>query len=624
MPMGRLGDLIRRGVAEIGGWIDEREQLQEAAADGRMFQRQLETLGWTDIAGGTLENYFEPDRGTREQQIERAYRYFFTDPIIRRSVKIRTNYVFRKGVPLPRYREDQAGGDTDDQGQAQELIRRFWEDEENRAALTAKRAQREKNDELTVQGNVFFLMFRQEGEAPDTPLGSASDYARAEIGPPTMKVTDLRSREIVDVITHPANRKIPIYYKRVYRQRVARFERGRTSSPLDASYDETETQPQVRYYRDWRFEPPQDGELFDGEPWRNPPAELVEPVGRVYHVKINCTSDMRFGLTDLQAALKWAQGLNQYMTSRMQVAQAIAAIALQAKTKGGPTAVRQVVGHLRNIQRLDGAPIGCTPPARGSDHRWYERGDQGRTRAAATNHGASLEPMVQDTGAAGAQIDTQIFKGQIAAATGVPVHQLGDSPTTGLSTLAALDGPLQAECEDVQDDWETVLKDIVGYMLAGEGFDPRRVVVKMPPILMRDVQSTASMLLSAMSVFDPNGSNRELQRWVMAQILDMLGDHDAQAVLELIFPAGFETPHEQRQKEMSTLATMPGGPPLDGRPGGPHERRQSPAQIAARTMRKAADAAQVARNQGLRGIPPPGESLDRAQRRVELAREQRS
>ncbi|MGZ6589416.1 MAG: hypothetical protein ACXVHX_34765, partial [Solirubrobacteraceae bacterium] len=236
-----------------------------------------------------------------------------------------------------------------------------------------------------------------------------------------------------------------------------------------------------------------------------------------------------------------------------------------------------------------------------------------------------LQPMVQDTGAAGAQIDTQIFKGQVSAATGVPVHQLGDSPRAGLSTLAALDGPLQAMIEDIQDDWKTVLKNIIGYMLAGEGFDPRRVVVKMPPILMRDVQGTATMLVTAMAAFDPNGANRELMRWVMGQILELMGDPDAQEVLDHIFPPNFETPYEQRQKELFQAATAAmagdGGNPPGGEFGAHDERPISPARIAARNVAHVVRRASIARNQGLRGIPAPGESLQRAQRRVELARE---
>lgn len=64
----------------------------------------------------------------------------------------------------------------DVQGVASDLIRRFWQDEEINAALTSKTAQREKSDELTVQGNVYFLMFRQEGGRPTRRWGPRGSW----------------------------------------------------------------------------------------------------------------------------------------------------------------------------------------------------------------------------------------------------------------------------------------------------------------------------------------------------------------------------------------------------------------------------------------------------------------
>jgi hypothetical protein len=608
-----LRETLREGAAEIFGFREEREELLEEGAEGKLIARALENAGWSDVAGGTMQNYFEPTREAREQQIERAYRFFFDDPIIKRSVKIRTNYIFRKGVPKPRYREDPDAGDDDDQGKAKDLIKRFWNDPENQMALTSKKALRECNEEKTVQGNLFFLMFRQEGEPPETEIGAAG-RGPEELDPPTMKVTHLRVREIVEIIMHPANQKIPLYYKRIFTEKVARFERSGSVTPYEEAYDVTKKQ-RVLYYRDYRFEPPTEHE---GKPW-GPPRELIAE-GRVYHVKMNATSDMRFGVSDLQAALKWAQGLNQYMSSRMMVAQAIASIALQAKTSGGPQAVSQVISQLKSA--LTESPEGTTAQGNGegTGEMKFRRGDQGRTRVAVTNQGATLEPMVQDTGAAGAQIDTQIFKGQVSAATGVPVHQLGDSPQSGLSTMASLDAPLQAMIEDEQDDWKEDIKNIVGYMLAGEGLDPSRVIQKMPPILMRDPIQTASMLTSVMSALDPNGANRELMKWVFSEVLDAMGDPDAQEILDRVFPEDAETPYEQRQSEAITQAMLS---QLPGASHGGRERESgskvSPSQKAAARMKRVAQQDKVLKNQGRRGIAAPGEALDRAHTRREIA-----
>jgi hypothetical protein len=610
-----LRETLREAAAEIFGYAEEREQLLEEGADAKLIARAAENIGWSDVAGGTMQNYFEPTREAREQQIERAYRFFFDDPIIKRSVKIRTNYIFRKGVPKPRYREDPDAGDDDDQGKAKDLIKRFWNDPENQMALTSKKALRECNEEKTVQGNLFFLMFRQEGEPPETEIGGSGAGREPELEPPTMKVTHLRVREVVEIITHPANQKIPVYYKRVFTEKIARFEKKGNVTPYQEAYDVTKRQ-RVLYYRDWRFEAPTEHE---GKPW-GPPEELIGE-GRVYHVKTNATSDMRFGLSDLQAALKWAQGLNQYMSSRMMVAQAVASIALQAKTSGGPKAVSQVISQLQDLSRT--APVSGGVPSTGYDdggERRLVRGDQGRTRVAVSNQGANLEPMVQDTGAAGAQIDTQIFKGQISAATGVPVHQLGDSPQAGLSTMASLDAPLQAMIEDEQSDWKEDLANITGYMLAGEGLDPNRVIQKMPPILMRDPIHAASMLTSVMAALDPNGANKEMMRWVFSEVLDAMGDPDTQEILNRVFPENAETPYEQKQNETATQAMLS---QLRGAGHSGQEResesQSTPSQKAAAGLKRAAERAKVLSNQGRRGIAPPGEALARANTRREIA-----
>ena len=182
--MGRIADFLREGAADLFGFGDELELLREQAVDGRMVARALEDLGWSQVGGQTSQSYFDPPREMREKTIERAYRHFFDDVIARRSLILLSNYVFSKGVPIPRYRRvavpRQNQGDTDltqttasdrpdndpNWERATDLITRFWLDPENQSALTGHRAQTMKHIELQLQGNVFLLMFRQEGQEP--------------------------------------------------------------------------------------------------------------------------------------------------------------------------------------------------------------------------------------------------------------------------------------------------------------------------------------------------------------------------------------------------------------------------------------------------------------------------
>jgi hypothetical protein len=658
--MSRFGDLLREGASDILGWGEEREQLTEAALEGRMLSRALETVGWTGLDGtGIVDNYFEPTREAREQEVERAYRYFFEDPIIKQGVKVKARYVYGKGMATPRFRhekqltrdgestgglpagaseplnpaENGASGSPADYQQAtdgppegtpadskaDDLIKRFWLDPENQVCLTGHTAQREKEEELTLQGNIFFLLYRQEGEAPETRIGA---HGRDVYDPPTLKLTDLRTREVVEIITHPGNRKIPVYYKRTFRERVFAFE-GVAGDLTYGVYQQASTQPRVRYYRDWRFKAPTEWPEGSGNHWGPKPEQIVEDCV-MYHIAVNKTSDMRFGLTEVKAALKWAQGLGQYMTNRMQVAQAIASIAMQAKVKGGPQAVNQVKGALTDISRL-------ANQVAGSETLNLGRADQGRTKIAVGNDNAKLEPMVQDSGAAGAQIDTTIFKGQIAAALGVPVTHLGESGGTNLATATSMDAPLLRMCEDRQELWEEAIKDIIGYMLEGADIDPHRVEVQMPPILQRDVNSITTMLLAVLAALDPNGSNRELMRFVFGEILDAMGKTNTREILDEVLPPHFKTPHEQNEDQAHQQAVTQahlqaaGGGGAEGGPAPPA--MHTAIQKAAAMAKKGAQSAELAANQGRRrggdraGGPggAGGESRDRAQNRRERA-----
>jgi hypothetical protein len=581
--MTKIGDFFREGAADLFGFGGEIEDLREQAATGKMLARQLESMDWSLLSGsGTTENYFDPPRESREAQVARAYRFFFEDPIVKRSVKLFTNYVLSRGIKQPRYRRDARKGDRDTEAdRAADLINRFWNDPENKIALTGHVAQREKNDELQLQGNVFLLLFRQEGAAPvDQQIGILSN-GDPQLEPPTLKITDLREREIVEVITHPGNRKVPVWYKRVYVPMEYQFDRA---TELGIGGYNRSARPVTRYYRDWRFEAPTE---WEGRPW-GPPPELVAE-GRIYHIKVNCTSDMRFGQTEMQAVLKWAQGLNQFMTSRMMVAQALAAIAMQARTRGGTRAVSQASKQLQDISRLAG-------DVEGTNLRRTQRADQGRTKVAVSNEGVDLRPMVQDTGAAGAMTDTQVMKGQIAAGTGIPIHHLGDVGSANLATATSMDAPLQRMCEDRQELLQTIVLDITGFMLEGERIDPSRLEVEMPPILSKDVGELATMLTTALTAIDPNVSNRKLVRFVFGELLDAMGKQNARDILDEIFPEDFETPYEQQLTLLEKQAEL-GIQPADG-PGGSEQRRSSPAQRSARVMAQGARRADIRANGG--------------------------
>ena len=401
-----LRDGLREGAAEALGFSEPLAEgewamtaLQEAGYDARMLARKVEDLNW-DKLNESPSAYFTPSRENRKEQVARSYNFYFNDPIIRRTVDLRTFYVFGNGVPVPSYRTEHEDA-SEEEREAQDLIDNFFGDEFNQETLTSVKAQHEKSLELQLQGNVYLLGLLDI----DTPR------EKGERSP--LRLSDIPEPEIVEIITHPGNRKVPVFYKRVFMPTSFNFATGAWTSDATGV---------TRYYRHWKHEAPTE---WEGKPW-GPPEELIGK-GSIYHISVNHTSDMKWGLSELNSVLKFAAGLNTYQTARMSMVMALSQLAMQAKTHGGPRSVSQVAGAMSDISRL-------ATQIEGSAGMERIPINQGRTKVALSSKGVQLEPMVQDTGAAGAQQDTEMFKGQIAAGTGWPVHHYGGSGSAGLAT----------------------------------------------------------------------------------------------------------------------------------------------------------------------------------------------
>jgi hypothetical protein len=471
-------------------------------------------LGWVKVTaiadGGTVDTY---DLSTVEHHnflLEDALVHN-CDPIVKRTVDLKTFYTFGTGIPVPRYR-DEAGSDDDPEAiRGRVALKRYWEDDENQRCLTGVQAQYAKSLELQAQANIFLLLFPVETQVEDIDTGG--EDAAARDGETNMKITDLPEREIVEVITHPDNRKIPLYYKRECTRRIYNFT---TQSYVHEGL-------RVMYYRDWRHTPPVDEAT--GEPW-GPPENLIAP-GYVYHVKTNATSEMPFGIPEMHSYLKYAKGLAEYMTSRMATVQAIAQLAMRLKVQGGPQHMQQSAAALADVQRLASA----VEEGPGSLSR--QRGQQ--AKVIVENQGTQLEPMVADTGAGNAATDAQMIKGQVAAGSGIPVHHLGDANGPNLASAVAMDGPLLKMIRANGKLWETVHTDIAGWMLEMAGLDPGRLEFDMPSPTDRDVQMISTVLNALLLQMDPQAQNLSLMRFALGEILDAMGkQHVDRLVLSLL------------------------------------------------------------------------------------------
>lgn len=511
----RFRDLVREGASEVFGFGDELAGLREANADARLLARKVEDLTFGDLLNNAQHSDFLVTRADHRDMVLKAYRYYFGDPVVRRTVDLRTFYTFGSGIPRPRYRDDE--DDTSDDAEArrgQQVIDALWTDPENKATITGTMAQRQKSLELQAQGNVFLVLFET-----DTPLSSRDEPAA------NLKIADLPEREIVQIVTHPRNRKLPIYYRREFTP--LRF------SVQSGMYEPGETQ--ILYYRDWQHDAPADGEEFNGQVWENPPPEQIAE-GRVYHIKVNATSDMLFGVSEMHSITRWARALNEFMTARTSVVQAIAQMAMQLKVRGNQRSVQQMQGRLQELhtlaRKVDGTAEGLG----------MERATGAATRVGVTNESADLQPMIPDTNAQSAMTDVQTIKGQVAAGSGIPVHHLGDVGSANLASSVSMDGPLLRMIRADQQVWKDVHTDLNRYALRIAGLDPDRLEVTMPPITDRDATEVASMFGGLLTAIAQGQPDRDMVRFVFGEVLDAMGKQNADRVLNELFPEGWQPP----------------------------------------------------------------------------------
>ena len=567
-----LTELIREGAMDLLGVGEEVDALREVQMAAVAMARRFEDLDFSNLLKENTSAYFDPDRDAQRDQTQRAFKYFFNDPIVKRSVLLRTYYTFGKGVPRANYKDNRDADPSDEQyGNA--YIERFEKDPDNERALTGYIALTQRDIELQLQSNLWFNLFRSDEQAPGAKAGDAGDVdpdvvrgvIEGEDGkrrPATMKIVSLPDSEFVDVINHPET-GAPVFYKRQFRPSIY----NASLNGGQGGYEPGELT--TLYYRHWRNEAPRTYSTPKGEvkDWPGYPPEQQIAGGVMYHVAINRVGSMKFGLTELQSILKWSKGLNEYMTARMAMVQAIAQIAMRVKTRGGARSVQQTASVLNDLTKLAGAIEGTTSLSRSPT-------DAGRTKVSVENQGAELQPMITDTGAAQAQGDIQTMRGHIAAGSGVPEHHLGGPGSAGLATATSMDAPLLRMIEFNQELWETVRRDLTGYMIEGVGLDPGRIEVQMPPILERDVGTLAATLTNVVATLDPQVSNKELMRFVLAEVLDAMGKVNTQEILDRIFPPESKTPFEMSQElaavnqAMALGALGGGGAPEPGTPQG--------------------------------------------------------
>lgn len=364
--------------------------------------RQIEDLTWismsTDLRGQALDELYDE----RRRLIQRIRLYRRRSPLAKQAAVLLQHYVLGRGVALRAANKAKVG----------RLVDEFWEDPVNKATFTGQQAMAQFLDTTFVDGNFMLVLF------PDPDMG-------------TLQLGHIDHWFLDDVITDPANSKVPLWYKVRKAGQTYRWDTG--------SYEPTLGNEFV-YYRDWR----NDRDDFA-------PPESMRAPGLIYHVTINKRG--KFGESDMAAALDWLKVHKEFMEDRATITRSSAQFSWRKKRKGGPGDVAQAVSTIQsslqqNVNSWENNP----PPATGS--------------TIVENEGTQMDWIKTDTGGANASADERIFRMMAGSGMGgIPNHYFGDEASANLATATAMELPLLKTYENWQKLVEDVIKDLVEFML---------------------------------------------------------------------------------------------------------------------------------------------------------------
>jgi len=485
-----LSEDIGRMQEAITQRDDSLELFQERLTE---LELALEDQGWAKL-GADNQREFSRDGLRKISQMARLY--WLKNPLIKRAVLTQTQYVFGQGINIEAEEEE-----------VNEVIQEFLNDAKNRAELTEHQARMIKETELQIFGNIFFVFFVNQATG-------------------RVRIRTIPFDEIDDIICNPEDSKEPWYYRRVWTER--RFNTG------TGNYD---TKQRVAYYPDWKNANPAD--IIAGK--------RVEKAS-IYHVKINCLSDMKFGVSDVYAACDWAKAYKEFLENWATIVKAYSRFAWQLTAKGGKKGVASAKEKLRStLGTGGGSGIETNPPP----------------VTASTfigTQGAKLEP-IKTAGATTKAEDGRRLLLMVSAATGIFEHYFGDPSTGNLATATSMERPMELMFRDRQQLWISVFQEICYFVIEQSVRAPRgklrgqilkneygeeviqlanemtgRVNVTFPDILVKDVKEKVDAIVSVATLDGkaPAGT-LDLKR-ITRMLLQALGQENIDEILEDLFP----------------------------------------------------------------------------------------
>ena len=300
-----------------GAAISQEAELHVTTERLAAVEFAMEDVGWSQLGA-------EGSKMSRSQLadvIERSRVFAVKHPLVKRGVRMRSEYVFGQGYQL-------VAQDPALQDQLEQLV----DHGKNMAVLFGHQATLERARQLDTDGSVFIALI------PNTFTGDV--HLRA-----------VPVDQITEIISDPNDAQSPWFYKRQY-----------TYIELTATGRRTVTRTQLHPAAS--YAPTAKAPMLDKVPvmWEQP----------MVHARTDSQAATGFGIPDTYAALPWATAYKRFLEDFASMARALSQYAFKVQApKGGAAATKAKLGTSRG----PASTAADTNPRPTSGATWVQEGD---------------------------------------------------------------------------------------------------------------------------------------------------------------------------------------------------------------------------------------------------------
>ena len=474
------------------------EEQQTALWDAELLLERLAELemtlydqGWRRFSSGSEDGQFSREALKQITALSRLM--FLKNPLIKRGVKVQSHYVFGQGVTISSKDEE-----------VQQVLSALFSDRANQAEITRHQSRMQKEIELQIEGNLFFVLFT-------SPLTVR------------VRVRTLPFNEVEEVLYDPEDRGTPHYYLRKWREKK---------------------EERIALY-------PAVGHL----PTNQPESMKLEKEGRtgksipifwdapVYHVKVGGFSNMDFGVPEVYAAIDWARAYKEFLEDWATLTRAYSRFAHKLSVPGGSRGITAAKAKLQTTlaSAAGGGAETNPPPVVGSTF--------------IGGKGVDLTPL-RIGGANVSSEDGRRLLLMVAAGVGLPESFFGDVSVGTLATAKSLDRPTELMMTSRQELWSQIFQDLTSHAVAsairagklrGEVVvvdeeisqvlydgQPLEVTVEFPPILEHDVGDRMDAIVKAATLDGKQRAGTMDDLTLVRLVLTALGISEVTEVTDLL------------------------------------------------------------------------------------------